>query len=29
MKNWQIIAMLIVLFVVGQVVWYLTGKGII
>lgn len=29
MKNWQALAILIALFVVAQVVWYLTDKGII
>lgn len=29
MKNWQALALLIVLFVVAQIVWHLTAKGII
>lgn len=29
MKNWQALALLIVLFVVAQIVWHLTSKGVI
>jgi hypothetical protein len=29
MKNWQALALLIALFVVAQVVFYLTSKGVI
>ena len=29
MKNWQALTLLIVLFIVAQVVFYLTGKGVI
>jgi len=29
MKNWQALAILIALLVTAQLVWYLTGKGII
>jgi hypothetical protein len=29
MKNWHIAGVLVILFFAGQVVWYLTSKGII
>lgn len=28
-KNWHLVALLVVLFFVGQIAWYLTSKGII
>jgi hypothetical protein len=29
MKNWHMVGVLVILFFVGQIVWYLTSKGII
>jgi len=28
-KNWHMVALLVVLFFAGQITWYLTSKGII
>jgi hypothetical protein len=28
-KNWQALALLVILFFAGQIAWYLTSKGII